>query len=367
MATFNMDSLLKRVDADIFMLIEQKFPYPNFKKIRTYAQTQSDHTIETIYHRFQEITGDHDHVIQQLRAFELQMEMEKTIPMKLDIKEGDLLLCETHFSHDEICKLLDYHNISINVYVSPSKSALQKHIDLCLIINTCKHYSSTVNELVNQINLYNTTIPKENIRIISGQEEVNCEDWFDGIKYVKVTYSGLHLTSAIYIQEHISDYSNKYLIMLPDTIKFGPHFFKLIVNQYERMKTNRLYSLPFINPRVRPSMDMGIVHANHIINIQEYLTKIKTEDTGKENLLRLKKQLIYDENLFLGLPSICYKESTKFKYGGERPSQFIANHSSAIVTQRQTQTIQTVYFKAIDLYKYQRNFNGPKHKLVMDL
>jgi hypothetical protein len=362
-----MDSLLKRV-ADIFMLVEQKFPYPNFKKIRVYAQTLSDHTIENIYHRFQEITGDHDHVIQQLRTFELQMEMENTIPMNLQIEKEDVLLCETHFSHDEICKLLNYHNIHINVYVSPSKSVLQKkrvNDKVCLIINTCKHYSSIVNDLVDQINLYNTTIPKENIIIVSGQEDVNCEDFLDGIKYVKVTYSGLHLTSAIYIQEHISEYSNKYLIMLPDTIKFGPHFFTLILNQYERMKRDQLLSLPFINPALQPTMDMGILHANHFMRVQDYLKKIKTYDTSKDNLLRLKQQLIYDENLVLGLPATRCDKSTKITVS-DPPSQFILNHCWEIESAVKN-NIRTVYLKIIDLYKYQRNFDGPDSTLVMDL
>lgn len=550
MATFDMDAILARsIETDIFTLVEKNFPYPNFKKIRMYAHSISDHTIGNIYHHIQVVTGELDKTIQTLREFELQMVMEHTIPIMntvLRIKEGDLVLVETHFSHDEICKLLDYHNIHINVCVSPSKIDLKKRVlhteasdrskftevesylasknvgtcamlrkfrlantylginyeiyenqvrylpvllfmckkivtilieenrhtvlfgssllyklfsflypsytsihvnlahvgtyndtlrvnlntdnfpdsrcfsfnatrqfdnltyitrstiqnlnegafsheimdkfiqcnptcdsfdddvcwkhicvDLCLVINTCKHYASTIKDLLNQIKMYNTVIPKENITVVSGQEDENSEDYIDGIKHVKVTYSGLHLTGAIYIHENIIEYSDKYLVMIPDTIKFGPRFFTLILDLYERMKKKQLRSLPFINPCLRPTMDMGILHASHFIHVQEYLKKIKTNDTSKDNLVMLKQQLIYDENLVLGLPATCHGPSTKVTLL-DPPSQFIINSNSEIEVTVQND-IQTVYLKSIDLYKYQRNFNGPRYKLIMDL
>jgi cephalosporin hydroxylase len=203
-------------------------------------------------------------------------------------------------------------NVNENVNLKNNENT---NLDCCLVINTCKQYSSNVTELINQINLYNTIFPKENILIVSGQEDVNSVEYVDGIKFVKVTYSGIHLTSAIYIQENVRNYSNiNYWVLLPDTIKFGPKFFNLIYNYYTTMKTNNQFTLPFISPVVRPTMDMGIVHTKHIINISEYLKKIKLNTITKENLLILKKQLIYDENTILGLRAICYQPSTKFNY-----------------------------------------------------
>jgi len=103
--------------------------------------------------------------------------------------------------------------------------------DCCLVINTCKQYSTNINELLNQINLYNSVFPKENILIVSGQEDENSISYIDGIKFVKVTYSGIHLTSAIYIQENVRKYLDiNYWVLLPDTIKFGSSFFNLIYN-----------------------------------------------------------------------------------------------------------------------------------------
>ena len=248
-------------------------------------------------------------------------------------------------------------------------SIVDENLDCCLVINTCKQYSSNINELINQIKLYNTIFPKENILIVSGQEDENSVDYIDGIKIVKVTYSGIHLTSAIYIQEHVKEYLNiNYWVLLPDTIRFGPKFFNLIFNYYTQMKKNGQYSLPFISPVVRPTMDMGIIHTKHIINISNYLKKIKLTTINKENLLILKKQLIYDENTILGLRAICYQPSTKFNYliENQAPNYFITNSNTEFQTTIEN-SIQCVYLKNLDLYKYQQNFKGPDSELVVSL
>jgi hypothetical protein len=242
-------------------------------------------------------------------------------------------------------------------------------LDCCIVINTCKQYLSNINELINQIKLYNTVFPKQNILIVSGQEDENSIHYIDGIKIVKVTYSGIHLTGAIYIQKNVREYLNiNYWVLLPDTIKFGPKFFDLIFNYYNQMKKNNYYTLPFISPVVRPTMDMGIVHTKHIINISEYLKKIKLITINKENLLILKKQLIYDENTILGLRAICYQPSTKFNYLIENrsPTYFITNSNTEFQMTIEN-NIQCVYFKNIDLYKYQQNFKGPETELVVSL
>jgi hypothetical protein len=134
------------------------------------------------------------------------------------------------------------------------------------------------------------------------------------------------------------------------------------------MKNQKQYTLPFINPMLRPTMDMGIVHTKHIINIGDYLKKIKLNDITKENLLKLKKQLIYDENTILGLRAICYEPSTKFNYLIQNidPQQFITNSNSEIQMSIEN-NIQCVYLKKLDLYKYQQNFKGPETELIVSL
>ena len=262
------------------------------------------------------------------------------------------------------------NNLNLNSKLDSTMDIkMDPNLDCCLVINTCKQYSSNINDLINQIKLYNTIFPKENILIVSGQEDENSIDYIDGIKIVKVTYSGIHLTSAIYIQENVREYLNiNYWVLLPDTIKFGPKFFNLIFNYYTQMKKNGQYTLPFISPIVRPTMDMGIVHTKHIINISNYLKKIKLTTIDKENLLILKKQLIYDENTILGLRAICYQPSTKFNYliENQSPSYFITNSNTEFQMTVEN-SIQCVYLKNLDLYKYQQNFKGPESELVVSL
>ena len=108
---------------DIFEIIEKNLSYNNFKKIRIEAQNNSNNTIESIYLNFKKITGETDENINKLRETELKVEILNTIPIMsniLKIKDGDILVADTHFTYDEIMKLLKYHNINtnINLYVS---------------------------------------------------------------------------------------------------------------------------------------------------------------------------------------------------------------------------------------------------------
>jgi len=266
-------------------------------------------------------------------------------------------------------EIIDLNKTNIKLNNLNLNSKIDSNLDCCLVINTCKQYSSNINELINQIKLHNTIFPKENILIVSGQEDENSVDYIDGIKIVKVTYTGIHLTSAIYIQENVKEYLNiNYWVLLPDTIKFGPKFFDLIFNYYTQMKKNGQYTLPFISPVIRPTMDMGIVNTKHIINISNYLKKIKLITIDKENLLILKKQLIYDENTILGLRAICYQPSTKFNYliDNQSPIYFITNSNTEFQMTIEN-SIQCVYLKTLDLYKYQQNFKGPESELVVSL
>lgn len=291
-----------------------------------------------------------------------QTQIQSDLQSQMQSKNNEIIVLNKNNQTLNNSKLESNLDSTVDIKMDPK-------LDCCLVINTCKQYSSNIIELINQIKLHNNVFSKENILIVSGQEDENSVDYIDGIKIVKVTYTGIHLTSAIYIQENVKEYLNiNYWVLLPDTIKFGPKFFNLIFNYYTQMKKNGQYTLPFISPVVRPTMDMGIVHTKHIINICNYLKKIKLTTITKENLLILKKQLIYDENTILGLRSICYQPSTKFNYliNNQPPSYFITNSNTEIQMTIEN-SIQCVYLKNLDLYKYQQNFKGPESELVISL
>jgi len=121
------DTLLARtvkVPSDLFDIIEQKFPYANFKQIRVFAEQNSNGTMDSIYNIIQQITNESTELIQKLREFEIQTEMENTIPIMtniLRINDGDILVSDMYLSPNEIRRLLDYHRINPNtiLYVSP--------------------------------------------------------------------------------------------------------------------------------------------------------------------------------------------------------------------------------------------------------
>ena len=243
-----------------------------------------------------------------------------------------------------------------------------------LLITTCQHYFSNIPNIIKNIEECN--FPKENVLIVSGQENKNSIDYENNIKIVKVDYTGLHLTGVIYISENINLFKHiNYWVILPDTIKLEKLFYINIMKYYDTyLKNTEIYSLPFINPNIRPTMDMGIIHINHINNMSDYLNKIKkVQPYNINDIIELKRQLIYDENIILGLTASSSDRATKFEYVNSLyspPTIFITNDQTRLIEQKITinnKLINEVYILDIDIYKYQRNFCGPYVNLVMEL
>jgi hypothetical protein len=245
---------------------------------------------------------------------------------------------------------------------------------LGLLINTCQSYFSNIPNVINNIEACN--FPKENVVIVSGQENENSIEYINKIKVVKVDYTGLHLTSIIYMSENIHLFKHiNYWLILPDTIKLEKLFYVKIMKYYDLyLKNKEINCLPFINPKVRPTMDMGILHINQVINISNYLNKIKKVPPYDINdIIKLKRQLIYDENTILGLPASVDSLATKFKFISSKnspPTKFIVNYNTQLI--EQTITINNILINEVsilhlDFYKYQRNFGGPDVDYVMNL
>ena len=235
-------------------------------------------------------------------------------------------------------------------------------MDLCILINTCKKNFGNTDSLIESINKH--SFPKENVMIISGQENETSVAKYKGVTCVKVEYTGLHLTSVIYISEHIDIYSKfKYWVLLPDTIRFGDTFFYKLMYYYNvYLKNKEIHSLPFVNISVRrTTMDMGIIHTSHIINMKNYLEQIKTYEINHANLKRLKLQLISNENTILGLEATNPHLSVEFKTLASPPliDFYITNtHADIIETIIDNGQTNQIYFKLLDLYKFQKNFRG---------
>lgn len=241
---------------------------------------------------------------------------------------------------------------------------------LGLLITTCQHYFTNIPNVIKDIEECN--FPKENVLIVSGQESNNSIYYKNNIKIVNVEYTGLHLTGVIYLSENTDSFKHiDYWVILPDTIKLGKLFHVNILKHYITCLENKLYSLPFICPKIRPTMDMGIIHTSHIYNMSDYLQKIKrVHPYSVDAILKLKNQLIYDENTILGLSASIPHISTKFNINPVHPMTFITNNHAELIEKRivvNAKNVNEVYFVNLDMYKYQRNFNGPSANLVMEL
>tara|TARA_B100001063_G_scaffold196506_2_gene188482 strand:+ start:506 stop:1237 length:732 start_codon:yes stop_codon:yes gene_type:complete len=234
--------------------------------------------------------------------------------------------------------------------------------NLLTVINTCENYFKYNREtLLKQIKESKLS----NVIIISGQEDKNETIYLDGIKVIKVKYTGLHHTSAIYVTENYDEFIEfKYLMLLPDTIEIGKNFKDNIFKYYQEYLQNKnLQFLGFINPSIRPTMDMGIFNIEHLINVSEYFSKIKTYDLSKTNLIKLKKTLILDENTIFGMP--INRTGTNFNLI-VKDKKFLCNSKVEVIEKRINNNINSVYFPLLDLYKFQRNFKGPRAKLILD-
>jgi hypothetical protein len=236
-----------------------------------------------------------------------------------------------------------------------------------LVITTCNHYYTNIPQIIKD--LETCEFPKQNIIVVSGQEAENNILYENNIKIIKVTYSGLHLTGVIHIYENQNLYKNiDYWIILPDTIKIGPNFYNIILNFFTNyINNNIIYSIPFINPNHRQTMDLGIIHNKQIQNMGNYLIKIKLNfPYSKNDILNLKKQLIIDENLILGCPPgkcVPHNLVTKFRYRDplyKKPNFYLSHknniHEEEIIINNKK--INKVYLKNLDLIKYQRNYHG---------
>ena len=240
--------------------------------------------------------------------------------------------------------------------------------DLLIVINTCRSYFANVENLIDTIS--KSTLDASNILIVSGQEDEESTSYIDGIKIVRVPFTGLHHTGAIYVCEHLDNFSQfNYFLLLPDTIKMGPNFPVYLQRYYTNMVMKQnIPVMSLINPQVRPSMDMCIASKPHLGRMSHYLKQIKQEDTSRPALLRLKQQLIFDENMILGI-HVKGKNVTRHKPILENTKLVSIVKTRNGIRQRRLEgdRLQEVYLVPLDLYKYQRNFKGPHKPLVLEL
>jgi len=242
-----------------------------------------------------------------------------------------------------------------------------------VLITTCKHYFTNVHTLIKELKA--SGFDTKDILIVSGQEDNNEVIYIDGVFVAKVRYTGLNLTGLMYIKEHMDLYKDTdYWINLPCTISVGKSFGSIILEHIKNIGPNEL--VPFINPALRPTMDIGIIPTKHIIEIEEYLNKMKLINYTNDDINNLKRQLIHDEDMLFCLPLPEHRKHTatpvNFKETCKKPKHFLVNNQNELeeyMMKKGDKEIKVTYFKTLDFKKYQRNFKGTQNidKFILEL
>lgn len=237
--------------------------------------------------------------------------------------------------------------------------------------STCKSYFPSIDRLIDDIESNN--IDKNKVLFVSAQEDENEKVLIRGCEVQRVTYTGLHLTPAIFLSENLRKYPNiNYWFLLPATVRMGSDFHEK-VKKALRVTGFGFNSFPVINPMLRPTMDMGIVHVDHLRKFNRFFNRIKLSQYTENDLKELKRELILLENLFLGIdhPQEIQLQSRIYSEMPDdiaSPTSFMVNSPDEIKThfkKYKGRKLKVSHFAPINLTKYQRTHRGLK-KIVLN-
>ena len=137
--------------SDIFSIIEEKFPFPNFRHYRSTAEGYSNGIFDTIYERIESMFGVSKEICDKLKEYEIETEIKNSYLITTNynrIKDGDMLVSDMYLSHNTIIRILQAHGFNKIVYlfVTPGgKSSgqiwpmLKEHFDIKLHLGDNEH------------------------------------------------------------------------------------------------------------------------------------------------------------------------------------------------------------------------------------
>jgi len=110
---------------DIFSIVENTFPFPNFYNMRCQAQCHSNGTFDSIYEKFGELYNIDKDTCKLLKEFEIQTEISNSYLLVTNynrVKNGDILVSDMYLSENDIMRILRAHGFSKNVklFASPA-------------------------------------------------------------------------------------------------------------------------------------------------------------------------------------------------------------------------------------------------------
>ncbi len=123
---------------DIFSIVEEMYPFKDFRKIRVEAEARGRLTYDGIYATVKSMTGLSDEDIQRLKEFEFQVEKDNSyliVSNCNEVSDGDILISDMYLSSAKILELLRYHGFhkDVKVYssscgVSKNEGSMYKHV-----------------------------------------------------------------------------------------------------------------------------------------------------------------------------------------------------------------------------------------------
>jgi hypothetical protein len=135
------DTLIARnvkCPTDIFDIIENTYPYPNFKNYRTMAERKNGLTFDGIYEEFQKMTNDTNDTIKLLKEFEIQTEINNSYLIISNVNlvnDGDILISDMYLTSLQILRILrslgfvkKVKIFSSSCGMSKSSGTLYKHL-----------------------------------------------------------------------------------------------------------------------------------------------------------------------------------------------------------------------------------------------
>jgi hypothetical protein len=122
------DTLLARKvlnPCDIFSIIEETYPYPNYRKQRSDAQCSSNGSIDDTYVKFGEMYNVDKETCDKLKEFEIQTEINYSYLIMTNCKlvnDGDILISDMYLTGEQIMRILRSHgfNKDVTIYATPS-------------------------------------------------------------------------------------------------------------------------------------------------------------------------------------------------------------------------------------------------------
>ncbi len=161
---------------DIFSIVEKEYPFPNFSQLRQQAGERANGTFEDIYNIFQALTGEDWQVIQHLKEFEVNCELNHTYILEQNyrlVRDGDILITDMYLPYEVIAKLLKHagYEKSTNIYASAfGKSHGWMWKQLLGMYNIEKHVGDNFHSDVKQAQKYGVSADLTEIHQLSPVE-----------------------------------------------------------------------------------------------------------------------------------------------------------------------------------------------------